>query len=36
MLFWLKTRAQWSEKNTTELTGEGGAPINIKVITGID
>ena len=36
MMFWLKTRAQWSEKNTTELTGEGGAPINIKVITGID
>jgi len=36
MIFWLKTRAQWSEKNTTELTGEGGAPINIKVITGID
>ena len=36
MLFWLKTRAGWSEKITTELTGEGGAPINIKVITGID
>ncbi len=36
MIFWLKTRAQWSEKNTTELTGEGGAPINIKVVTGID
>ena len=36
MIFWLKTRAQWSEKNTTELTGEGGAPINIKVITGIE
>ena len=36
MMFWLKTRAQWSEKNTTELTGEGGAPINIKVVTGID
>ena len=36
MMFWLKTRAQWSEKITTELTGEGGAPINIKVITGID
>tara|TARA_R110002033_G_scaffold160274_1_gene196508 strand:- start:505 stop:981 length:477 start_codon:yes stop_codon:yes gene_type:complete len=36
MMFWLKTQAQWSEKNTTELTGEGGAPINIKVITGID
>ena len=36
MIFWLKTRAQWSEKNSTELTGEGGAPINIKVITGID
>ena len=36
MLFWLKTRAGWSEKNTTELTGEGGAPINIKVVTGID
>jgi len=25
-----------ARKNTTELTGEGGAPINIKVITGID
>lgn len=36
MLFWLKTRAQWSEKVTTELTGEGGAPINIKVVTGIE
>jgi len=36
MLFWLKTRAGWSEKITTELTGEGGTPINIKVITGID
>lgn len=36
MMFWLKTRAQWSEKHTTELTGEGGAPINIKVVTGID
>ncbi len=36
MLFWLKTRAGWSEKHTTELTGEGGAPINIKVVTGID
>jgi hypothetical protein len=36
MMFWLKTRAQWSEKNTTELTGEGGAPINIKVVTGIE
>ena len=36
MMFWLKTQAQWSEKNTTELTGEGGSPINIKVITGID
>ena len=36
MIFWLKTRAQWSEKNTTELTGEGGAPINIKVVKGID
>lgn len=36
MMFWLKTRAQWSEKNTTELTGEGGAPINIRVVTGID
>ena len=36
MMFWLKTRAGWSEKNTTELTGEGGAPINIKVVTGID
>lgn len=36
MIFWLKTRGQWSEKNTTELTGEGGAPINIKVVTGID
>lgn len=36
MIFWLKTRAGWSEKNVTELTGEGGAPINIKVITGID
>ena len=36
MIFWLKTRGQWSEKNTTELTGEGGMPINIKVITGID
>ena len=36
MLFWLKTRAGWREKNTTELTGEGGAPINIKVVTGID
>ena len=36
MIFWLKTRAQWSEKNTTELTGEGGAPINIKVVTGIE
>ena len=36
MMFLLKTRAQWSEKNTTELTGEGGAPINIKVVTGIE
>mgnify|MGYP005626524753 FL=1 len=36
MMFWLKTRAQWSEKNTTELTGEGGQPINIKVVTGIE
>ena len=36
MIFWLKTRAGWSEKNTTELTGEGGAPISIRVITGID
>ena len=36
MMFWLKTRAQWSEKNTTELTGENGNPINIKVVTGID
>ena len=36
MIFWLKTRGQWSEKNTTELTGEGGMPINIKVVTGID
>ena len=36
MMFWLKTRAGWSEKNVTELTGEGGAPINIKVVTGID
>ena len=36
MMFWLKTRAQWSEKNTTELTGEGGSPINIKVVTGIE
>ena len=36
MIFWLKTRAQWSEKNTTELTGENGNPINIKVVTGID
>ena len=36
MMFWLKTRAQWSEKHTTELTGEGGAPINIRVVTGID
>lgn len=36
MIFWLKTRAQWSEKNTTELTGEGGAPISIKVVTGIE
>tara|TARA_R110000787_G_scaffold25608_2_gene71918 strand:+ start:2550 stop:3038 length:489 start_codon:yes stop_codon:yes gene_type:complete len=36
MLFWLKTRAGWHEKHTTELTGEGGNPINIKVITGID
>jgi hypothetical protein len=36
MMFWLKTRAQWSEKHTTELTGEGGAPINIKVVTGIE
>ena len=36
MIFWLKTRAQWSEKNTTELTGEGGSPINIKVVTGIE
>ena len=36
MMVWLKTRAQWSEKNTTELTGEGGAPINIKVVTGIE
>ena len=36
MMFWLKTRAGWHEKNTTELTGEGGAPINIKVVTGIE
>ena len=36
MIFWLKTRAQWSEKNTTELTGEGGGAISIKVVTGIE
>ena len=30
MIFWLKTRAQWSEKNTTELTGEGVHPLILK------
>jgi|TARA_R110001592_G_scaffold308218_2_gene582217 hypothetical protein len=33
-VFWLKTRAQWKETNTLELSGlDGGA---IQVITGFD
>lgn len=27
MIFWLKTRAQWSDKTTIEHTGENGGPI---------
>lgn len=33
-IFWLKTRAQWSETQKHELTGAAGGAI--QVITGID
>ena len=31
MIFWLKTRAQWSDKTTIEHTGANGGPIEHKV-----
>ena len=36
-IFWLKTRAQWSETTKHEVGGSpDGQPINVKVITGIE
>lgn len=32
-IFWLKTRANWREVQRTELTGEDGKPLNMKVET---
>lgn len=32
MIFWLKTRARWKEVQQTEITGEGGKPLTLKVI----
>lgn len=31
MIFWLKTRARWSEKNTLELMGKDGEPLNVHI-----
>jgi hypothetical protein len=31
-IFWLKTRAQWRETNTLELSGKGGGPIAINIM----
>jgi hypothetical protein len=31
MIFWMKTRAQWSETNRQEHTGADGAPLNVRI-----
>lgn len=31
MIFWLKTRAKWSERSQVELTGEDGGPLEISI-----
>lgn len=36
MIFWLKTRAGWKETMVNEHTGADGAPLSIKVVSGID
>ena len=37
MIFWLKSRAQWKETQKHEHAGDpDGAPVQVKVITGID
>jgi len=37
MIFWMKTRAKWSETQKHEIGGDPeGAPVEIKVITGIE
>ena len=35
-IFWLKTRAGWKETQAHEISGADGAPMVMKVITGID
>jgi len=37
MIFWLKSRAQWKETQKHEHGGDpDGAPVHVKVITGIE
>ena len=36
MIFWLKSRARWKETSAYEMTGEGGGPLSIKVVSGVD
>ena len=32
MIFWMKTRAGWSEKSLTEITGRDGGPIQTEAM----
>jgi len=32
MIFWMKTRAKWNEKNSLEVTGADGGPIQMTQI----
>ena len=37
MIFWLKSRAKWKESTQHEISGNpDGAPVEVKIITGID
>lgn len=33
LIFWLKTRAQWSETNKVNLSGENGGPIDLRSLS---
>jgi hypothetical protein len=37
MIFWLKSRAKWTESTKHEISGSpDGVPVEVKIVTGID